>query len=182
MTIPTLLGRFFGVVKRSRTWTGLLYHVLAFPLGLFYFVFLSMGLILGVSLVIVWVGLLILLVMLGSWWFFGAAERLQARYLLGADVPPSPRAWESASGVWAKLKAHLGSGATWRELVYLFAKLFFGIISFSLLIFLVSIVGVALVGVPLGAVFDLRIISWSSGGGRRRSWRPWFRRRSGCCC
>ena len=29
------LGRFFGVVTRARTWLNLLFHVLAFPLGLF---------------------------------------------------------------------------------------------------------------------------------------------------
>ena len=38
------LGRFFGVATRPRTWLNLLFHVLAFPLGLFYFIFLIVGL------------------------------------------------------------------------------------------------------------------------------------------
>ena len=46
-------------------------------------------------------------------------ERLQAHYLLGADVGPAPRSWETVDGVWAKLKAHFGNGATWRDLAYL---------------------------------------------------------------
>ena len=113
------LTRFFGVVARPQTWLGILFHVLAFPLGLFYFVFLVTGLSVGVGLVVVWVGIPILLVVAGAWWLFGAFERLQAHYLLGADVPPAPREWEKVDGVWGKLKAHFGSGATWMDLLYL---------------------------------------------------------------
>ena len=46
------LTRFFGVVVRPQTWLGIVFHVLAFPLGLFYFVFLVTGLSVGVSLVV----------------------------------------------------------------------------------------------------------------------------------
>ena len=114
--------RFFGVVRRPETWLGILFDWLAFPLGLFYFVFLVTGLSLGVGLVVVWVGIPILLVVAGAWWLFGSFERLQARYLLRADVPPAPREWEKAEGVWGKLKAHFGSAATWKDLVYLLAE------------------------------------------------------------
>ena len=85
----SMLGRFFGVVVRPRTWLNMLFQWLAFPLGLFYFVFLSVGLSMGLGLVIVWVGIPILLVVAGAWWLFGAFERVQAKYLLGADVPPA---------------------------------------------------------------------------------------------
>ena len=134
------LTRFFGVVARPQTWLGILFQWLAFPLGLFYFVFLTTGLSLGIGLVVIWVGVPILLVVAGAWWLFGAFERVQARYLLGAEVPPAPREWEKAEGVWAKLKAHFGSGATWKDLLYLLAKLAFGIVSFTLLVTAVSMV------------------------------------------
>lgn len=132
--------RFVGVVRRPRTWLGVLYHWLAFPLGLFYFVFLVTGLSVGVGLVVVWVGIPILLVVAGVWWLFGAFERWQARVLLGADAPPSPREWENVDGVWAKLHAHFGSGSTWKDLLYLFVKLPLGIGSFILLVTGVSLV------------------------------------------
>lgn len=128
------LIRFFGVVRRPRTWLGVLFHWLAFPLGLFYFVFLVVGLSIGIGLIVVWVGIPVLLVVAGAWWLFGSFERLQARHLLGANVPPAPREWERVDGVWAKLKAHFGSSSTWKDLVYLLAKLPFGIVSSSLLI------------------------------------------------
>ena len=35
------MSRFFGVIAQPRTWLNVVYHWLAFPLGLFYFVFLD---------------------------------------------------------------------------------------------------------------------------------------------
>jgi hypothetical protein len=145
--------RFVSVAARPRTWLGMLYHWLAFPLGLFYFVFLTTGLSVGVGLVVVWVGIPILLVVAGAWWLFGAFERWQARALLGADVPGSPREWERVDGVWAKLRAHFGSGSTWKDLLYLVVKLPLGIGSFTLLITLAGIVFWFL-SVPVFAIAD----------------------------
>jgi hypothetical protein len=131
----------------------MLYHWLAFPLGLFYFVFLTTGLSVGVGLVVVWVGIPILLVVAGAWWLFGAFERWQARVMLGADVPGSPREWERVDGVWAKLRAHFGSGSTWKDLLYLVVKLPLGIGSFTLLVTLAGIVFWFL-AVPVFAIAD----------------------------
>ena len=152
------LTRFFGVVVRPQTWLGILFHILAFPLGLFYFTFLVTGLSVGVGLVVVWVGIPILLVVAGAWWLFGAFERLQAQYLLGATVPQMPREWERVDGIWGKLRAHFGSGATWMDLLYLFAKLVFGTISFTLLVVAASTVGWFL-AIPFFALFDVPIVN-----------------------
>ena len=152
------LTRFFGVVVRPRTWLGIVFHLLAFPLGLFYFVFLVTGLSVGVGLVVIWVGIPILLVVAGAWWLFAAFERVQARYLLCAEIPSAPRPWERADGVWGKLKAHFGSGSTWRDLAYLIAKLAFGTMSFSLLVTLTAIVG-WLLAMPFLAAFDVPVIN-----------------------
>ena len=152
------LTRFFGVVRRPETWLGILFNWLAFPLGLFYFVFLITGLSLGVGLVVVWVGIPILFVVAGAWWLFGAFERVQARYLLRADVPGAPREWERVDGVWAKLRAHFGSAATWKDLVYLLAKLPFGIVSFTLLVTLASMV-FWFVAMPFFSVLDVPVIN-----------------------
>jgi hypothetical protein len=152
------LTRFFGVVTRPGTWLGLLFHLLAFPLGLFYFVVLVTGLSVGVGLVVVWVGIPILLVVAGAWWLFAAFERLQAQYLIGAGVPPAPRAWEAVDGVWGKIKAHFGAGSTWLDLVYLTAKLAFGTVSFTLLVSLAGAVG-WLLAMPVLAVFEVPIVN-----------------------
>ena len=120
--------------------------------------FLVTGISVGVGLVVVWVGIPILLVVAGAWWLFGAFERLQAHYLLGATVPQAPREWERVDGIWGKLRAHFGSGATWMDLLYLFAKLVFGTISFTLLVVAVSMVGWFL-AIPFFAVFDVPIVN-----------------------
>jgi len=161
------IGRFFGVVARPRTWTSLLFNVLAFPLGLFYFVFLVTGLSVGLGLVVVWVGIPILLLVAGAWWLFGEFERLQAHYLLGADVRDAPRAWETAEGIWGKIKAHFGSAATWKDLLYLLAKLLFGSVSFSLLATLAAIEG-WLVFLPVAAIWNIRMFTFGNG----HAWVP----------
>jgi len=163
----SMLGRFFGVVARPRTWLNLLFQVLAFPLGLFYFTFLVTGLSVGLGLVIIWVGIPILLVVAGAWWLFGAFERLQAKHLLGASVSAPPRAWENANGVWGKLKAHFGSGATWRDLLYLLAKLPLGIVSFTLLVTLAGIL-FWLVYLPVAHFWDIPFVDFGNG----RAWTP----------
>jgi hypothetical protein len=153
--------QFFAVVKRPQTWLNVLFHWLAFPLGLFYFIFMIVGLSLGVGLLVVWVGIPILLVMTGAWWLVGSFERLQARHLLGADVGPAPRSWETVDGVWAKLKAHFGNGATWLDLAYLFAKLPFGIVSFTLSVTAVGVV-TWLAAFPAAWFWGFRLITWDS--------------------
>ena len=161
----TPLGRFFGVITRPRTWLNLLFQVLAFPLGLFYFIFLVTGLSVGLGLVVIWVGIPILLVVAGAWWLFGAFERLQARVLLGADVPEAPRMWETVDGVWGKVKAHFGSGATWKDLLYLLAKLVFGVVSFTLVVSLAAIV-FWLFALPFTSVWHIASVDFGSG--------PWY--------
>jgi hypothetical protein len=162
----SMLGRFFGVAVRSRTWLNVLFQWLAFPLGLFYFIFLVTGLSVGLGLVVVWVGIPILLIVAGAWWLFGAFERVQAKYLLGADVPLPPRAWESANGVWGKLKAHFGSAATWKDLLYLLAKLAFGIVSTTLIMTVAGTVFWCF-AVPIAAIWRVDVITTSGGG-----WHP----------
>ena len=162
----SMIARYFGVVARPLTWLNLLFQLLAFPLGLFYFIFLVTGLSVGLGLVIVWVGIPILLVVAGAWWLFGAFERALAKYLLGAEVPPAPRAWETVNGVWGKLKAHFGSASTWRDLLYLLAKLPSGIVSFTLVMTVAGAVFWCF-ALPVAAIWRIDIVSTSSG-----SWHP----------
>jgi hypothetical protein len=149
----TALKQFFGVVAKPQTWLDYAYLWLAFPLGLFYFVFLIVGLTVGLSLVIIWVGIPMLLLVAAAWYLFAGLERILARELLRIPISPSPRAWETVDGVWAKLKAHFGLASTWKDLVYLLARLPLGIVSFVLVMTQAGI-GVAFIGAPLFQRFD----------------------------
>lgn len=83
VTIPAALQWFFGVALRSRSYLNAVYLLLAFPLGIAYFVFLLTGWALGVGLTVIWIGLVILLLVLLLSFALSAFERQQAIHLLG---------------------------------------------------------------------------------------------------
>jgi len=128
------LARFFGVVARRESWLNLLYLALAFPLGLFYFIFLIVGLSVGISLAIIWIGIFILGLTAACSWAFAAFERSLADGLLGTHLTPSPQPWKRADGVWPRIKAHFGSSATWKDLAFLFLKFPLGLLSFCVVV------------------------------------------------
>ncbi len=138
-SITKALGYFFGVVLRGQTYLNALYLLLAFPLGIFYFVFLITGLSLGVALVIVWVGLLILATVFAAWYGFLAFERGMAIGMLREDIPPMSRQDLSGKNLWQKFTATLANPVTWKGLVYLLAKFPLGILSFVVLVTLLAV-------------------------------------------
>ena len=75
---------FFGVIARRQTWLNLMYLVLAFPLGLAYFILLVVGLSVSISLVIIVVGIPILLGLILLWRVLGNLERVQGTWVAGA--------------------------------------------------------------------------------------------------
>ena len=136
LTAQAALRSFFGVVADGRSYLNVLYNLLAFPLGIAYFIFLSVGWSLGLGTVIIWIGLFVLLAVLGLSWLFSAFERQQAIFLLGAEVEPMwPKAGEGAdagaqkSG-WDRFKAFLGNKVTWTGMAFLLLKFPLGIASF----------------------------------------------------
>lgn len=138
--------RFFGVIAERRTWLNVVYLGLAFPLGLLYFIFLITGTALGLGLAILWVGIPILLIVMGAWWAFAAFERTLSRVLLGVDCGSNPRPWEQERGALSKLRAHVTAGSTWRSLGFVLLKFPLGIISFAVL-------------VGVGGLFDVLVLA-----------------------
>ncbi|SEQ83537.1 sensor domain-containing protein [Natrinema salaciae] len=141
---------FFGVAARKRTYYNLCYLLLAFPLGIGYFVLLVTGfaipaglgfavveialteplalLIAGVplALVLLCIGVPTALVVLFAAIELTALERLLADRLLGADVPTS----EAATTVRERARRLVLDRGTWKGVGYLFSKFVFGIGSF----------------------------------------------------
>jgi hypothetical protein len=135
-----LLVRFFTAPVEVRTYTNLFYLALAFPLGLFYFIFLFTGLALGFGLTIIWIGLPILAVVLAASWGMAALERRLAILLLGAEVPPmTAPATGQPQDFWNRVQEFLGNPVTWKGLGFLFLKFPLGIMSFVLTLTLLAI-------------------------------------------
>lgn len=133
-SVISTLKKFFGVAVQGQTYLNLLYLFLAFPLGLFYFIFLVTGLSLGVSLVIVWIGLFLLAVVFAVWYSLIVFERQMAIWLLGEEIPPISRQDLRGLSLWQQFKAAVANPVTWKGLAYLLAKLPLGIVSFTFLV------------------------------------------------
>ncbi len=140
----SLLGNIFGVFIRLQTYLNILYLLLAFPLGLGYFVFLVTGLALGLGLFITWFGVVILLLVLGVSWALTVLERELAIRMLGIEIPPMSRENTIGLSIWRRLLTHLANPVTWTGLIYLIFKFPVGVFSF--------VITVVLVSVPLGFV------------------------------
>ena len=139
-TAQQALAAFFGVVVKGRSYLNILYLLLAFPLGVAYFVFLSIGWSLGLGMLILWIGLFVLLAVLGLSWLLSAFERQQAIHLLGAEVQPMWTArTDSDTSAWGRFVAFLSSKVTWTGMVFLLLKFPLGIASFVLAVTSLSI-------------------------------------------
>lgn len=122
---------FFAVVGRPQTWKNLGYLLLAFPLGIAYFVFLVTGLSLGFGLVITLLGIPILVGVLAGAYGLGDVERRITNELLGCDTPAAHRL-AVEGGLWAKVKALVRSSETWKRVGYLLLEFPFGIVGLTL--------------------------------------------------
>jgi hypothetical protein len=129
---------FLDVIAKPQTWRNVGYLLLAFPLGIFYFVFLVTGLSLGFGLLITLLGVPILVGVLAAAYGMGEFERTTTNLLLDQDTPPAHRL-EVPGGLWPKVKALVGSSETWKRVLYLFVVFPFGIFSFVLVTVTASI-------------------------------------------
>jgi len=129
---PTLRS-IVGVPLRLQTYRNLLYLVLAFPLGLTYFIFLAVGLSVGVGLAITIVGVPIVLAVLAIATGLGTIERKLTTLLLGIDIRPpaeSPLALGEERSLRERVTRLVTAGTTWKAVVYLATKVVFGLVAF----------------------------------------------------
>jgi hypothetical protein len=163
------MEKFLRVIIEPRTYLNIIYLLASFPLGIFYFVFMLTGLLVGFALLVIWIGIPILLFMLAAWYGFILFEREQARYLLGAGIRPFSKTDDKESSIWNRFTRYLGNPVTWKGLAYLFIKFPFGIINFVVLVTLVS-VSLVFIASPVLEFYDL----WDVDFIRIRFWETWI--------
>ena len=129
-----VLQTYFGVITKKETYLNLVYLLLAFPLGLFYFISLVVGFSVGISLLIIWVGFFILVLLFPAIWYAIAFERIQAIHLLGENLPPMAKPTVTDQRLMDKIKAFFTNPVTWKGLLYLFLKFPIGIVEFTILV------------------------------------------------
>ena len=171
--------RFLGAPLRSRTYRNLLYLLLAFPLGIVYFVGLLTGTAVGTGLLLTWVGLPILLATLAGAAVAAGIEARLASRLVGVDaaVPAFLREFSVRDGValpgdgFVDATCRLVTApSTWTSVVLLVYKFVVGLVSFVAVVTVGSIT-IALLAAPL--VYDASgALATGGAGGQYRigSW------------
>ena len=152
-TRPTLRSA-VEVPFRLQTYRNLLYLTLAFPLGLLYFIFLAVGLSVGIGLTITVIGVPIMLAVLAAATGMASFERKLTTYLLGIDIePPGNVAFDRDHdlSIVERTKTLVTSLGTWKAVVYLASKFLLGMVSFfAITTLLVTAVSLLLVPRMLG--------------------------------
>ncbi|WP_123532966.1 sensor domain-containing protein [Halosimplex salinum] len=143
-----LIWRFLRVPVRLQTYANLLYLSALFPLGLTYFVLLTVGFAFGLTLSVLLVGVVLVIAMVYLTRELTALERFVADRALVVDVPAGATDAPPLSDPVAHLKYVVTSLSTWKGLVYLVSKLVLGVAAFTLLVFLGTL-SLSLLFVPL---------------------------------
>src|SRR6185312_5421530 len=107
-----------GAVADRRTWYGLVYLLVAAPLGFAGFVFVGFSFFFGVVLALTFVGLPLLAASSRVVRAFGVLDRELARGLLDEQVNP-PRPFVAGRGLLGWLQAALRDPVAWRARLYL---------------------------------------------------------------
>jgi hypothetical protein len=141
-------GQLLRVIFNRQAYQNLIYLGAAFPLGVFYFVFLVSGISLGISTLIIWLGIPILLLVGFGWWFMASFERFMAIHLLNEDIPEMARPSNESADIWTRFKEYFTNPITWKSLLYLFLKFPLGMATFVILITLISLT-LAFLSMPL---------------------------------
>jgi hypothetical protein len=102
-----------------RTWGAVAYVWLGFPLGLAWFIGMTVGFLTGIALTILWIGLAILAATLLAVWGAAGLERQLAMLLLGARVPQRLLRPATDERPTAWLRAVLGGSALWKGIFFL---------------------------------------------------------------
>ena len=123
----------FRVLWEKQTYLNLLYLLVSFPLGIFYIVFLLLGLAGFLDTGVIF-GVSVLLLVIFIWWRLARFERNLAMRWLHIDISPMAPPRKEGMGRAERFRAHLTNPVTWKSLAYLFVKLPLGILSYVVII------------------------------------------------
>ncbi|MFH1802800.1 MAG: sensor domain-containing protein [archaeon] len=145
---------FFNVIAKKQTYLNLLYLLIAFPLGIFYFTFVVAGTSLSIGLIITLFGIPLLSLMTFLWYWIGIFERKLTSALLDVTITPARSAAFKETTFLRKLTKHFTEPITWRSFACLLIKFPMGVLSFVLLVTLLA-VSLSLIASPIAYQISL---------------------------
>jgi uncharacterized membrane protein len=130
---------FFGVIGDPRAYGALMYMLLSFVTGIFYFVWTVVGISLTASFAILIIGIPFALLFVGSVRVLSHVEGRIVESLLGVRMPRRlPASGPADENLWTRIKEALSDIRTWSSMLYLLLMLPLGI-----LYFVIALVGIA---------------------------------------
>jgi uncharacterized membrane protein len=138
LNLPPRRG-FFSIALDPRAYGGLLYALIALPVGIFYFVWVTVGLSLSAVFSILVVGVPFTLLFIASVRIFALLEGRIVELLLGQRMPRRLPSEEPIRGLWPRVRAMLVDRRTWSTMFYMVLQFPLGIAYF-----VIAVVGLAL--------------------------------------
>lgn len=147
----SILGRFFGVYVDPRAWGALLYMLIAFVTGVFYFTWAVTGVSVSISFLIFIFGFPLALFFLISVRGLALLEGRLVEALLGIRMPRRPLFSHQGMQWMDRLKALVTDKTTWMMLVYMLLQFVLGTAYF---VVLVTVLSFSLTAMALPVVQD----------------------------
>jgi two-component system, OmpR family, phosphate regulon sensor histidine kinase PhoR len=134
---PTRSDLLFAVGGEKQTFMNLLYLLISFPLGIFYFVFLIAGFSITLSSTFI-ISLPLLIFIAYAWQRVAEFERAITISLLDINIPPLLPPFQPELAFWGRFRVRISNPVMWKSLLFLLAKFPLGIFSFVLIMTLFS--------------------------------------------
>ena len=144
----SLLARFFGVYVDVRAWGSLLYMLIAFVTGIFYFTWAVTGLSLSVSFALFIFGLPFALLFFLSVRGLALLEGRLVESLLGVRMPRRPLFTQQNLKWIERLKELAIDRHTWFSILYMFIQFILGTIYFVLFVTVLSF-SLSFIAIPI---------------------------------
>jgi uncharacterized membrane protein len=156
----SLLARFFGVYADTRAWGALLYMLIAFVTGVFYFSWAVTGLSLSASFALFIFGLPFALLFFLSVRGLALLEGRIVEALLGTRMPRRPLFTQQNQKWIDRLKDLAADKHTWFSILYMFIQFILGTIYFVLFVTVLSF-SLSFIAIPvlqewlgMGAIYN----------------------------
>lgn len=130
---------FFSIALDPRAYGGLLYALVALPIGILYFTWVVTGVSLSAGLAILVIGVPFTLLFIVSVRLFALLEGRIVELLLGQRMPRRLPSDETVRGLWPRIRAMLMDRRTWSTMFYMLLQLPLGIAYF-----VITVTGLAL--------------------------------------
>jgi uncharacterized membrane protein len=144
----SLLARFFGVYADARAWGSLLYMLIAFVTGVFYFTWVVTGLSLSVSFALFIFGLPFALLFFLSVRGLALLEGRLVEGLLGVRMPRRPLFTQQKLKWIDRLKELAIDRHTWFSILYMFIQFILGTIYFVVFVTVLSF-SLSFIAIPI---------------------------------